>query len=78
MLIREKNLDDTPEKTKKWNWITSGASIPGDWDYISWIQGENWEDVWNHVLQVKKEDWETSTYVPVKSWWNEKWKSQWW
>ena len=63
---------------QKWDWITSGASIPGDWDYISWIQGKDWNEVWDHLWQLKKEKWETVSQVPIKSWWNQGWKDNWW
>ncbi len=78
MLLRENKLDEAPYKVKNWQWITSGASIPGDWDYISWVGGKNWNEVWNHLLEIKKQNWESATLVPIKSWWNHKWKNQWW
>ena len=78
VLMRESKLDETQEKIKKWNWMTSGASIPGDWDYISWVGGNNWDEVWNHLNEIKKGKWEMSTYVPIKSWWKESWKDNWW
>lgn len=76
--IRENKLDEASNKIKEWNWLTSGASIPGYWDYITWVAGENWDDVWNHVMEMKTEDWQTSAYVPIKSWWNQDWKNKWW
>ena len=39
VLLRENKLDETSYKIKKWDWAVSGASIPGDWDYLAWIQG---------------------------------------
>ncbi len=78
VLFKEKRLEETLDKTRKWDWVISGASIPGDWDYMAWIEGENWEDVWNHLLEVKSENWQTSVQVPIKSWWNQSWKDKWW
>jgi len=78
VLIRENQLDETPSKIQKWDWMTSGASIPGDWDYISWIGGNNWDEVWNHIMEIKAEKWDTLIQVPVKSWWNQNWKEKWW
>jgi len=78
VLSREHKLDETGDKAKNWNWITSGASIPGDWDYISWVEGENWDDVWNHLDEYNTNNWETRTHIPVKSWWNQAWKDKWW
>ena len=78
MLTREDKLDEAPEKIKKWDWATSGASIPGDWDYLAWIEGDNWDDVWNHLLELKSQDWYTSAQIPIKSWWNQNWKDKWW
>jgi len=78
VLLREGKLDEAPERIKKWDWATSGASIPGDWDCIAWIQGENWNEVWDHLIEFTREGWETKTNVPVKSWWNQDWKNKWW
>ena len=78
VLYREKKLNETPDKIRKWNWMTSGASIPGDWDYISWVAGENWDEVWNHLTELKNQNCETYPCVPIKSWWNQHWKEKWW
>jgi hypothetical protein len=78
VLLREQNLDEATWKIKNWNWTTSGASIPGEWDYMTWVEGQNWDDVWNHLLEMKYQNWQTSTYVPIKSWWNKNWKDKWW
>jgi len=78
VLFKENNLDETPNKTRKWNWMTSGTSIPGEWDYMAWIGGENWDEVWNHLFEVKSENWQISAQIPIKSWWNESWKDKWW
>ena len=78
LLIKENRLDEAPDKIRNWNWMTSGASIPGNWDYMAWVEGENWDDVWNHLLEVKTENWQTLTHVPIKSWWNQSWKDKWW
>ena len=77
-LLKENNLDEATGKIKNWNWTTSGASIPGEWDYMTWVEGQNWDDVWNHLLEMKYQNWQTSTYVPIKSWWNKNWKNKWW
>jgi len=78
VLLRENKLGEVLEKMHNWDWTVSGASIPGDWDYMTWVGGKNWDEVWKHLVQIKKEKWETTTQVPIKSWWNEKWKEQWW
>lgn len=78
VLFRENKLNETSDKIKKWNWATSGASIPGDWDYIAWIEGDSWDDVWHHLVDIKRENWQTLPYVPIKSWWNQTWKDKWW
>ena len=78
VMMREGKLDETQDKIKKWNWMTSGASIPGDWDYISWVGGKNWDEVWNHLNEIKKGKWQTTTHIPIKSWWKESWKDNWW
>ena len=78
VLFQEKGLDDTSIKTKKWDWLTSGASIPGDWDYMAWVEGNDWNDVWNHLFELKTEDCNTVAHVPIKSWWNQNWRDRWW
>jgi len=78
VLLRENKLDEASEKIKNWNWTTSGASIPGQWDYMTWVEGNSWDEVWNHLLEIKKEYWDTETCVPIKSWWNQNIKEKWW
>ena len=78
MLLKENTLDETTNSMEQWDWITSGASIPGDWDYMAWIEGDNWDDVWNHLMELKGRNWKTSALVPIKSWWNQAWKDKWW
>jgi hypothetical protein len=78
VFVRENRLNETYDKSHNWHWMTSGASIPGDWDYMAWVQGENWDDVWNHLLEVKSSTWESWAQVPIKSYWNQNWKDKWW
>ncbi|MFO8077164.1 MAG: Lrp/AsnC ligand binding domain-containing protein [Thermoplasmatota archaeon] len=78
MLMKENQLDESVNRVSQWDWITSGASIPGDWDYMAWVEGENWDDVWNHLMDVKTGDWRTAALVPIKSWWNQDFKDKWW
>jgi len=78
ILLRENKLDEADTVLKNWDWTTSGASIPGEWDYLAWIGGQNWDEVWNHILEIKNKDWQTYSCVPIKSWWNENWKENWW
>lgn len=78
VLWRNKNITQWPKQTKKWHWVISSASVPGDWDCFSWIAGNNWNEVWNHVWEFNKAGWETQTLVPVRSWWNKTWKKNWW
>ena len=78
VFLREDKLNEATNKIKNWDWITSGASIPGDWDYVAWVEGQNWDEVWNHIGEIKTEKWQSSAQVPIKSWWNENWKNNWW
>jgi hypothetical protein len=78
VLLRGNKLDEPDQKIKQWDWTTSGASIPGDWDYISWIGGNSWDEVWKHLMEIKSENWQETSFIPIKSWWNEKWKDCWW
>ena len=56
VLLREDKLDEVNSKIKNWNWATSGASIPGDWDYITWVTGQNWNEVWTHLNELQNEN----------------------
>jgi hypothetical protein len=29
-------------------------------------------------MEVKLENWQTSTQIPIKTWWNQSWKDKWW
>ena len=75
---KENRLDETSRTIANWEWITSGASIPGDWDYMAWVEGDNWEEIWNHIMEIKSGQWKTSALIPIKSWWNQNWKNNWW
>ncbi|MEF8848128.1 MAG: hypothetical protein V5A68_03245 [Candidatus Thermoplasmatota archaeon] len=77
VLLKENKLDEAFDKLKDWNWMTSTASIPGEWDYMTWVEGDNWDEVWNHILEIK-EEWDTSAQIPIKSWWDESWRENWW
>ena len=78
VLLRENKLNEANDKLKKWDWTTCGASIAGEWDYLTWVEGYDWNEVWNHLYDLKTENWQTRAYVPIKSWWNEHWKNNWW
>jgi len=78
MLLKENHLDETTHAISQWDWVTSGASLPGDWDYMAWVEGENWDDLWNHFLEMKSGQWRTSALIPIKSYWNQNWKENWW
>jgi hypothetical protein len=78
-LIRGGKMDGDFDKLKSWNWITSAVSIPGNWDYLLWLEGDSWNEVWEHVMTLcTQEHWDTLTHVPVKSWWNDSWEHKWW
>jgi len=78
VLMRENKTDEAKDTFKKWDWMNSEASIPGEWDYISWVGGKNWDEVWNHLYDLKKGKWQTEAQVPIKSWWKQSWKDNWW
>lgn len=63
---------------KNWKWASSVASTPGEWDYLVWAGGRNWNDVWNKVGQANRSGWRTQSLVPIKTWWNKSWKKSWW
>lgn len=77
VLWRDYNLNGNWKKTTNWKWAVSSASIPGDWDWLSWVGGKNWDETWNNLMTFQKAGWETKTMVPVRSWWNKKWTKSW-
>jgi muconolactone delta-isomerase len=77
VMFKENHLDDTLYHVPDWDWITSGASIPGDWDYMAWIEAEDYDELWSHLMQTKQSHWRTSAALPLKSWWNTQWKQNW-
>ncbi len=76
--VRTPHLNGEWKAMHKWSWMASTASTPGDWDYLVWAGGKNWNEVWNHVWDLNKEGWHTQTMVPIRSWWNKNWKKNWW
>ncbi len=62
----------------KKDWLWSWASTPGDYDSIGWINGDNWEQVWDRAESLKQQGWETEMNVPLKAWWNKSWEQSWW
>lgn len=78
VLWRDSALNGHGKKSLQWKWATSSASIPGDWDWITWVGGKDWSQVWTNVMEFQKSGWQTETLVPVRSWWNKKWSKEWW
>jgi hypothetical protein len=76
--LRTPKLNGEMKRMTQWPWLTSVASVPGDWDYLVWAGGNDWEKVWQNVWSMNKAGWHTETLVPIKSWWNKSWKNAWW
>jgi hypothetical protein len=76
--LRSPHLNGEMKQLTKWPWATSVASIPGDWDYLAWVGGKDWDQVWGNIWSLNKGGWHTETLVPLKSWWNKSWKNGWW
>ncbi|MFC1522518.1 Lrp/AsnC ligand binding domain-containing protein [Elusimicrobiota bacterium] len=77
VLWRGKDLNGTWKKTKNWDWAVSSASVPGDWDWITYVGGWNWNDVCQNQVKFQKLGWQTKTLVPMRTWWNTKWAKLW-
>ena len=75
---RDQHLNGAWKTTQKWKWAVSSVSVPGDWDWVTWVGGKNWDDAWKNVLEFQRPGWSTMTMVPVKSWWNKSWSKRWW
>ncbi len=78
VFIKSPHLNGEIKHWGKWNWLSSVASIPGDWDYFAWAGGKTWDEVWKNVWQLNEKGYHTQTVVPLKSWWNKAWKNKWW
>jgi hypothetical protein len=78
VFLRSPHLNGEMKGLKKWKWVSSAASIPGDWDYLMWAGGSDWGQVWNEVAEMNKAGWQSETLVPLKSWWNKDWQNRWW
>ena len=78
VMFKENKLDETSQYVPKWDWITSGASIPGDWDYMAWIQADNWDELWHHLMETKQTSLKTTAVLPLKTYWNKTWEQNWW
>ncbi|HVA65497.1 MAG TPA: hypothetical protein VNK24_01070 [Elusimicrobiota bacterium] len=78
VFARTPRLNGEIKEMQKLPWAASAASIPGDWDYMVWVGGQKWEEVWDHVGELNKDGWHTQTLIPMKSWWNQAWKNSWW
>ena len=76
--LRSPHLNGCIKDAAKWKWAGSVASVPGDWDYLAWVGGDNWDQVWKGVEGMNAQGWRTETLVPIKSWWNKSWKKEWW
>ena len=38
---RDSKLNGSVKKIENWKWAVSSASIPGDWDWLTWVGGKN-------------------------------------
>ncbi|MFA6003292.1 MAG: Lrp/AsnC ligand binding domain-containing protein [Elusimicrobiota bacterium] len=78
VFLRSPHLNGEMSQLTKWPWVNSVTSVPGDWDYMMWAGGKDWDQVWSHVGQLNTAGWQTETMVPLRSWWNKSWKKDWW
>ena len=77
VFLRAPRLDVDVEKLARRPWASSVASLPGDWDYLMWAGGKDWEKVWSNIRSLNQSGWKTETAVPLKSWWNRRNKQAW-
>lgn len=78
VFVRDAHLNGRLKKIKEWPWVVSAVSLPGSWDYLLWVWGDKWEDVWTRIWELNQSGFQTLTKVPIQSWWNQSWKSKWW
>ena len=76
--MRAPHLNGELRSFKKWPWMTSAVSVPGEWDYLVWAGGSNWNQVAKRIWELNKGGWHTDTMVPFKTWWNRSWRRNWW
>jgi hypothetical protein len=75
--IRSKNMYQTYEDLKAYDWMCSFASVPGDWDCIGLACGNNWEETAQWLGDLKKKGYEIECYSSYRWWWNKSWEKRW-
>ena len=76
--LRSKTMDQTYEDLKNYEWMCTFASVPGDWDCVGLVCGNNWEEVMQYMGELKGKGYELECYTPFRWWWNKKWEHHWW
>ena len=70
--LRVDTMKDIPTYLKNYNFVGSYASIPGEYDYLVWTNGETVHETIENVLTMTKDrTWRTYTHIPVYTYFNE-------
>lgn len=75
--IRSNNMYATYDDLKNYDWISTYASVPGDWDCFAYVYGSAMEEVFKYMGELKQKGYEIECFTPYNSYWNEAWKTRW-
>lgn len=75
--IRSNDIYTTYEELKMYDWIATVASVPGEWDCVAAIYGDNYEEVYNYLWELTAKGYEVEYYAPLKTWWNKQYFDSW-
>ncbi|MHC4941676.1 MAG: hypothetical protein ACYTG7_01510 [Planctomycetota bacterium] len=75
--IRSKNMYETYEDLKNYEWMCTFSSVPGDWDCIGYLCGDSWEEIFGWLGDLKNRGYELECYTPYRTWWNRAWENKW-
>ena len=77
MLVRSNDIYSTYEDLKNYDYVGFAASIPGEYDCIAMFYGENYNELFNYIWDVKSRGFDIEFFAPLKYYWNTEFKDQW-
>ncbi len=75
--VRSNEIYSTYEDLKKYEWVNSVASIPGEWDCVAMVYANNYEELYQYLWQLQTRGYDIEYYAPLKCYWNQTWKEKW-
>jgi hypothetical protein len=75
--VRSRSMVETYEDLKQYDWVSTFASIPGDWDCIGLVSGYTWDEVSAHLGELKRKGYEIECFTNYQVYWNKVWEERW-